>query len=30
MQDIWEYKDPPYLAYPTEKNQALWDVSPKL
>lgn len=25
MQDIWEFKDPPYPIYPTEKNAALLD-----
>jgi adenine-specific DNA-methyltransferase len=26
MQDIWEFKDPQYPVYPTEKNAALLDV----
>ncbi len=26
VQDIWEYKDPQYPSYPTEKNQALLDL----
>jgi adenine-specific DNA-methyltransferase len=26
MQDIWEYKDPQYPVYPTEKNSNLLDV----
>ncbi len=26
MQDIWEFKDPPYPSYPTEKNAALLDL----
>lgn len=26
MQDIWEYKDPQYPVYPTEKNSDLLDV----
>lgn len=25
-QDIWEFKDPPYPAYPTEKNQEMLDM----
>lgn len=26
MQDIWEFKDPQYPSYPTEKNDALLDL----
>ena len=26
MQDIWEYKDPQYPIYPTEKNSDLLDL----
>ncbi|NCX95907.1 MAG: site-specific DNA-methyltransferase [Chitinophagia bacterium] len=26
MQDIWEFKDPPYPVYPTEKNSELIDL----
>lgn len=26
VQDIWEYKDPPYPTYPTEKNHELLDL----
>jgi len=26
VQDIWEYKDPQYPTYPTEKNQKLLDL----
>ncbi len=26
VQDIWEFKDPQYPKYPTEKNQALLDL----
>ena len=26
MQDIWEYKDPQYPIYPTEKNSELLDL----
>ncbi|MBT3209325.1 MAG: site-specific DNA-methyltransferase [Bacteroidetes bacterium] len=26
VQDIWEFKDPQYPTYPTEKNQALLDL----
>ncbi len=26
VQDIWEYKDPQYPAYPTEKNQDMLDM----
>lgn len=26
VQDIWEFKDPPYPVYPTEKNSALLDL----
>ncbi len=26
IQDIWEYKDPPYPTYPTEKNHELLDL----
>jgi len=26
VQDIWEYKDPPYPTYPTEKNQDMLDL----
>ena len=26
MQDIWEYKDPQYPVYPTEKNPDLLDI----
>ena len=26
VQDIWEYKDPQYPGYPTEKNQAILDL----
>lgn len=26
MQDIWEFKDPPYPVYPTEKNPDLLDL----
>lgn len=26
VQDIWEYKDPPYPVYPTEKNGELLDL----
>ena len=26
IQDIWEYKDPPYPVYPTEKNHALLEL----
>jgi len=26
VQDIWEYKDPQYPSYPTEKNQGLLDL----
>jgi len=26
VQDIWEYKDPQYPTYPTEKNQAILDL----
>jgi len=26
MQDIWEFKDPQYPVYPTEKNEDLLDI----
>lgn len=26
MQDVWEYKDPQYPGYPTEKNAAMLDM----
>lgn len=26
LQDIWEYKDPPYPVYPTQKNENLLDL----